>query len=233
LAGIDSFAKLVLHCDGVDASTTFTDSSLSPKTVTANNSAQIDTAQSKFGGASGLFSVGTLDYLSVPNNTDWNLGAIGSGNDWTLDFWIRFNTKTTIMGLICPQASAGGNGWQLYWDTSNLALSSDGSTNTVAWNPSTATWYHVAIVKSGTTITAYIDGSSIGTFPDRGMNNDSQNLYIGVQAQPSAGDLYFDGWLDEIRISKGIARWTANFTPPTSAYSANTSSSKMMLMGIG
>src|SRR3990167_4126243 len=79
--------QLLLHCDGTDASTTFTDSGNTVHTVTANNSAQIDTAQKKFGTASGLFASATSDNLSVPDHADWDFGT----SDFTIDFWFRFN----------------------------------------------------------------------------------------------------------------------------------------------
>jgi hypothetical protein len=222
----DADTKLLLHCDGADASTSFPDSSSAAHTVTANGNAQVDTAQKMFGTGSAFFD-GTGDYLSIPDSTDWNLGASGAGNDWTVDFWVRFADVSTIQGLICPQSAAGGLGWQIYFDgtTKFLTIASDGSSDSQVWNPVVDTWYHVALVKSGTTITGYVNGTSIGTYPDRGMNNDSQALYIGVQAAPSAGDLYLNGYLDEIRIVKGTAVWTSNFTPSDTPYQSSVSNS--------
>lgn len=85
MAFIDTYTKLLLHCDGTDGSTTFSDNGVTGHTVTANGNAQIDTAQSKFGNASGLFD-GTGDYLTIPDHADWNFGT---GN-FTIDAWIRF-----------------------------------------------------------------------------------------------------------------------------------------------
>src|SRR3989338_1134677 len=81
----DSYTKLVLHSNGTDGSTRFTDSATN-KTTTAYGNAQIDTAQSKFCGASGLFD-GTGDYLTLADSDDW---SFGTGN-WTIDCWSRFN----------------------------------------------------------------------------------------------------------------------------------------------
>lgn len=85
--GINSFTKLLLHTDGTDGSTTFTDSSLSPKTISVFGNAQVDTAQSKFGGASALFD-GTGDYLTG-SSADFAFGT----NDFTIDFWMRRGTQ--------------------------------------------------------------------------------------------------------------------------------------------
>ena len=71
--------------------------------MTAVNQAQIDTAQSKFGGASGLFD-GTGDYLSSADSADW---AFGSG-DFTIDFWLRFATVTAQAAFL-SQMDAGGD----------------------------------------------------------------------------------------------------------------------------
>ncbi len=74
VGGLDANTKLLLHCNGVDGSTTFTDSETTPKTVTVQGSAQIDTAQSKFGGASGLFTTqltnAELDYMEYSSDAN-------------------------------------------------------------------------------------------------------------------------------------------------------------------
>jgi hypothetical protein len=81
IGGIDSYTKLMLHCNGADMSTTFTDDSFSARTVTANDNAQINTAQYKFGLASGIFD-GSGDFLSIVNSSDFNFNS----NDFTIDF---------------------------------------------------------------------------------------------------------------------------------------------------
>ena len=84
--GIDSDTVLMLHGNGTDGSTTFTDSSLTtPHTPVAVGNAQIDTAQSKFGGASIYFD-GSGDALTIPNDGDFTFGS----DDLTVDFWVRF-----------------------------------------------------------------------------------------------------------------------------------------------
>lgn len=215
--GNDSFTKLLLHCDGADASTTFADVSVGGAhgnaTVTGN--AQVDTAQSKFGGASLLLD-NTGDYLSYATNADWNFGGAGAG-DFTIDCWIRFNTVAAADALM--SATNGSTGWEIYFGATTLNIwHGAGTEQTLAWTRSTATWYHVAVVRSGSTNTAYVNGTSLGNFAsDRDWNNDGNTLYIGGRSAFGGGDT--DGWMDEIRISKGIARWTSSFTPPTAAYS--------------
>lgn len=234
MAGIDSYTKLMLHMDGSDASTTFTDSSLTPKTVTANGNAQIDTAQSVFGGASGLLD--GSDYLTVPDSDDWHWGS----GDWTIDFRVRFNSESVYDTFLSQWPGGGNYGILLaqYANTNTFYLfaSSDGTAFTicsVTWNPSTATWYHVAIVRTGNVVKFFIDGTQIGTNQTLtgSIFNSTATLNIG---RTEAGDQhYFDGWLDEFRISKGIARWTSNFTPPTEAYSLESTTKSLMLLGVG
>lgn len=84
----DVYTVALLHMNGADASTTFTDES--GKTWTANGNAQIDTAQSVFGGASGLFD-GTGDFISSADSNDWQFDGGSNSNEWTADFRIRFN----------------------------------------------------------------------------------------------------------------------------------------------
>ena len=222
MAGIDSYTKLMLHMDGSDGSTTFTDSSLSPKTVTRYDNAQIDTAQSKFGGASGLFD-GTGDYLTVPDSDDWNFGT----GDFTIDFWVRTITLTLNQNIIGQRTTA---------DTENLwfirILPTTGKLRFIGRygnvdhayietvpGLSINTWYHIAVVRASGTCKIYIDGVNDDTVTSNDASNwpnVSTNLSIGI-----AYNSFFEGlsgWLDEVRISKGIARWTSNFTPPTSAY---------------
>lgn len=223
MPGIDSFAKLVLHCDGADGSTTFTDSSSGGKTVTANGNAQVDTAQSKFGGASCLLD-GTGDYLSVADSADWDFGS----GDFTIDLWFRGAVVTGAYAFVSQWNGTGNQrSWELYYDGSNLNFSwsttgANGFSVARAWSPSTNTWYHLACVRTGSTIKLFVDGTQLGA---DGTNSDTifngtASLLVGADTGGTAD--FLNGWVDEVRVSKGTARWTANFTPPTEAYSAST-----------
>ena len=225
MAGIDANTMLLLHCDGVDASTTFTDSATSPNTCTANGNAQIDTAQSKFDGASGLFD-GAGDYVNVPDAAwmDFGTGA------FTIDFWLRFNSTGGTWNYILNDNNTETR-VSIRW-RSGLGLETHivGVNNTFAWTPSTGVWYHVALVRSGTSVFAFIDGTQIGSTGTSSGNISTTNpIIIGIN--PALDGL--NGWLDEFRISN-VARWTTNFTPETSAYSADSSGPrKLALLGVG
>lgn len=222
--GIDTYTKLMLHMNGTDASTTFTDSSSSARTVTVAGDAQIDTAQSKFGGASGLFD-GTGDWLTVANHADFDI----SSGDWTIDFWMRQADLTARQIIGKSKQSASFDGWYLTSDGSgNLQFYS--GTNTLRITASSAfsatTWAHVALVQSGTTITMYLNGTSVGSWVGNPTEYDSP-LAIGTNLTTGTGR--YSGHLDELRFSKGIARWTANFTPPTAAYLSYDSAPDLLL----
>lgn len=225
MAGNDSFTKLLLHCNGTDGSTSFPDDSGSNHTVTANGNAQVDTAQSKFGGASSLYD-GSNDYLSIPSSSEFNLDTSES---WTIDFWIRLNSSQTNFQNPMHRGLGGApfTGWQMSFDGSGylgLVNNTDSTGGVKATQAlSTDTWYHIAFVhdKTGDTLKIYIDGTednSATASTAITWSNVAQPLYIGSQ-QGFTSTRTIDGWMDEIRISKGVARWTSNFTPPTEEYS--------------
>jgi hypothetical protein len=233
MAGIDGYTKLILHCNGDDESTTFTDSSSAPHTVTPHGTAQIDTAQSQFGGASGLLD-GNSDYLTMVDSDDWYF----STGDFTIDFWIRFNALPSASGwqMVFNQHKDANNKWRIYvynsagtysWHFDHFPNSStkdiDLAQNTTL---STGTWYHIAIIRYGNIWRIFQGGTQLGT--DYNNTNDVHNfvasLTIGRSVETSLN--YVNGWLDEVRISVGIARWTSDFTPPTEEYSAPVTNTK-------
>jgi hypothetical protein len=221
--GWDQYTKLMLHMNGTDGSTTFTDEI--GKMVTAYGNAQIDTAQSKFGGASGLFN-GTGDYLYTPDHDDWYFGT----GDFTIDSCVRFNavpsntwmmfwdqyqdnSNEVFFGLL---DDSGTKYWRFIVRVGGSTIIALSKTATVAPN----TWYHIALVRSGNSWMLFQDGSQLGTtdtdtdaIPDL-----AGNVWIGAYRYDSTTYYSLNGWLDEFRVSKGIARWTSNFTPPTQEY---------------
>mgnify|MGYP001557841740 CR=1 FL=1 len=211
---IDVATVLLLHCDGADGSTTFTDSSPSGKTVTAVGNAQVDTAQSQFGGASCLLD-GTGDYLTLVDSDDWNFG---SGN-FTIDCWIR--SAITTVFAIYGQSTDTNNYHILYWTGTQWRFIMNGVeifaiTDSISIN----TWYHIALVRNGTVFTMYKDGSSVGTGSSGSSYNDFTGVFnVGRDAEGVSNP--FNGHIDEFRVTKGIARWVANFTVPARAYGLN------------
>lgn len=228
MPGIDSYTKLLLHCDGADASTTFTDNGVTGHTVTANGNAQIDTAQKKFGSASGLFD-GTGDYLTIPNHSDF---AFGSGN-FTVDFWVRFNALPSS-GNFATFYGRDVSSHDLQLDINNSAgtykvrfipyISGAKLVVNETWSGlTTGVWYHVAFVRSGNTWGVFIDGTLLPTGSQSGtLDTTTDTISIGRHTSGSPREL--NGWLDEFRVSKGVARWTENFTVPAAPYDNSTNS---------
>lgn len=207
----DTDTSLMLHMNGIDTSTTFTDSStVNPKTATANGDAQIDTSQFKFGGASGLFD-GTGDYLSIPDDNDFDLGT----GDFTVDFWVRFSGALTNKKLY--EHGGGAGGMSIRTDaTPDLMVNLAAGAYTFAWNPSANIWFHVALTRNGTNLRAFIDGVQAGITET--SNDNVTNAAIVTLAADNGGAAAFPGWLEEFRLVKGTAVWTANFTSPSSEY---------------
>ena len=217
-AAADTYAKLLLHCDGADQGTTFTDEA--GKTVSVVASAQLDVDQKVFGTASGLFD-GDSDYLTVPDHADWNFGI---GN-FTIDFWVRFNSVAAGAGF-CGQADDASNFWNFYWNqaTSQLYFNGNDVPSTSAqafyctWAPSADTWYHIAMVRSSTDSFMFIDGVSQNVtyhLPWATMPDLAGLLNVGYAAD---ADEYMNGWIEEFRLSKGKARWTSDFSLPMAAH---------------
>ena len=201
----------LLHCDGANASTTVTDSGVLLSNWTAAGNAQISTAQSKFGGSS-LYFDGTGDYITpTANSSNFAFGA----GDFTIEMWVRPTTITGADRFLYdgrPSATQGayptvyidGGGYLKLYVSSATRITSAGTL-------SVNTWYHVAVCRSGTSTKIFVDGTQVGsTWTDT-------TVYLDAASRPIVGES-FDGHLDEIRISKGVARYTSGFTPPTAPH---------------
>ena len=222
--GNDSYTKSLLHMNGNDGSTTFTDNAAGGShTWTAYGNAQLDTAQSKFGGVSGLFD-GSGDYIDTPDSNDWDFGA---GN-FTVDGWVRLNTKKDcyIAGQDNSLGSTAATSWFIWLNSTGKISAGFVCNDGVTWRTciggtdlGTRNWAHIALVGDGNNLDLYINGVKDATTVDvtgKTVNNSVNKLAIGRLGEYNG--YYFDGWIDEFRISKGIARWTSDFTPPTQKY---------------
>lgn len=207
-----NYTGLLLHMDGTNGSSTFTDSSQNGATVTRVDAAQISTAQSKFGGASGLFD-GDGDYLDLTN-----AGVkLGSGS-FTVEFWVRFSLTSGDQVLITTNTIGSADSWRLVWKgaTSRFQWIYGASNTTVSYNDTltTNTWYHLAVVRNSTTLRVYRDGTQLGSDATVSTDFTATRIYMGGGL--TLGDL--NGYMDELRISNGKARYTSSFTPATSAF---------------
>ncbi|MBZ9926790.1 LamG domain-containing protein [Mesorhizobium sp. BR1-1-4] len=206
-----NFASVVvlLHGDGANGSTTITDSSPSPKTFTANGTAQISTAQSLFSsGGSIRLTNGTTDYISAAANA-----AFALPGDFTIEFAVRFNTApATDRNIFHTNINSG---WAIYQTTTagswQFAKAGVSSELAFSWSPTTAVWYRLACSRTSNVLKIFIDGSQVAS----GASSTSflqSGLWFGRDLALSR---YIDCWVEEIRITKGVGRYSANYTPRT------------------
>lgn len=217
-----SFVNVVLlaHMNGVDASPSFIDSSASAKTITANGNAKLSTAAAKFGSACGLFD-GVGDYLSVPNHADFDFG---SGN-FTIEGWVRRQALPDVVFGLVSKRSSTANFAPFNLEMKNTgALTAQVSTTGSSWVTISGSigmplnvYPHIALVRDGVTLRLFVDGVPDGTAAVSGaLMTNADPLIIG--AASSAAEFGFDGRLDEFRITKGVARYTSAFTPPSAPF---------------
>ena len=226
-SGETNFNKvsLLLPFDGSDTATSTSDESDNSHTITFAGTAQLDTAQKKFGTASLLLD-GDSDYIQVADHDSFDFDA----ENFTVECWIRFAAlgNNTIFSHWANGTASSMSYYLTYFNGSGILrlghyLSGNADTS-YSWSPSTGTWYHIALERSGTTIKVYIDGTSvISVAASTTALRDSEDPFrVGVFNDASTGsptlDWYFNGHIDDLRITKGLARYGTNFTPPTSAH---------------
>ena len=213
---IDSHTILLLHFDGINGSTVVTDET--GKTLAAIGGAYQAGDEKKFGIASGSFN-GQSDYLTVINSADFDFGS----EDFTVDGWFYFNVNDAgYQFMVDRRGTNDGTGWIFYLESNNQLSFLSASASDTGWDnvalystgvvPATGVWMHLAVVRNGDVFTMYQNGIAIksGTFTGA-IGAQTRDLSIGSgHASPGS----FNGYMDELRISKGIARWTADFTPP-------------------
>lgn len=187
--------------------------------------ARVSTAASKYGTGSILFS-GAGAALFTRTNPAL---AFESGN-FTVEFWVRFTSIANRQDLIwwVPDNDSlrGGISWRLSGDALIYYDASVGGAINTAWLPTVDTWYHIALSRSGSSTRLFIDGVAGTTYSTIRPYVASYRVYIG---KDSASDTYpFTGYMDDIRITKGVARYTSNFTPPTASFSVIAPATKTM-----
>lgn len=216
-----SDVSLLLHMDGSNGSTTFTDSSKNVFAVTVSGNSKISTAQSKFGGASALFD-GSGDYLSIPYNSAFNF----AGGDFTIELWAYLTSVPTDPVFFLHRPSVAARGILFSASTNRAVYCLAGDSNTSGWevNFSSANgvfalnnWHNFALSRSGSTWRIFVDGTIVATATWNGVIDDSSGTII-LGANDSGTSNFINGYIDELRITKGIARWNADFTPPAEPF---------------
>ena len=178
--------------------------------------AQISTAQSKFGGGSLAFD-GTGDYLTTYGTPQFAFGA----GDFTIECWVYFNSLTQYDCIIDFRPSGTNGAYPcIFVDTSNTLVYYVGGANRITSSAvSTGQWYHLAVSRTGTSTKMFLNGVQTGsTYTDSNSYLVGNPLTIGGLGYNSPGTYALDGYIDDLRITKGYARYTANFTPPAAPF---------------
>lgn len=203
--------SLLLHMDGSNGSSTFTDVSKNALTVTVNGTCTITDSYGKFGQSFGNVSA-TTSFLSVPA-TDLGFGT----GDFTVECWYMRTaaTFTNNIGVVFwqPQTHSSGSG------RINIYVLSDGrfvcavfgaelaASTALTWNLNQ--WYHLAVTRSGGAfLRLFRDGAIVGSNSNRTNNFPSDTTYRIELRNPNH-------YIDEFRVTKGVSRYTSAFTPPT------------------
>jgi len=215
---VDSYTKLLLHMDG--------DASASQHVVDTIGDPALYTSTTPSGMLGSMYFDGTGDYIDVPVNNDWIFGT----GDFTIDYWV-YPEKHGVYYV----GWYDGSVWFSYSSLSVIGyIPSTGKQNFRVGGPddelvSTTTmplsaWTHVAISRSDTTFRLFINGTIEDSFTSSAsVNNPNCALMLGkFDIASFVPTEFLQGYISEMRISKGIARWTSNFTPPSAPYTTDS-----------
>jgi hypothetical protein len=190
-------------------------------------------------GGSGYFD-GTGDYLSIADNAAFDLAA----SDFTVETWVNFSSIPSPSGASIFVAQWDGSGvtdlgWFFYLFNSAgtyqlfLSYSTNGSNQTnllvnLAAAPAIGSWNHVAFVRSGNNFLVFWNGTQVGTTQTLSATIFNSSRVISIAQLPTGFAYNLTGYLSNLRIVKGTAVYTANFTPPTTPLTAITNTSLLL-----
>lgn len=179
--------------------------------VTLTGNASRSAAQSKFGGYSAYLD-GTGDYITVPSGSDF---AFGTG-DFTVEFWFMQTVAGNPFLIDCrPTSSTNGAYVTTYINAGTVVFFTNSAARITSSAITTGAWYHVAVCRSGTSTRLFLNGTQTGSTYTDSNNYIASPVNIGASGN---GLFPLTGYFDDIRITKGVARYTANFTPPTDPF---------------
>ena len=208
----DKYTKFLMHGNSDRSGFTLTD-----KTV-------ITPEQKIIGLYSAKLASSDQSYLMWSDSDDWYLGT----DNWTIEGWYRFSA--TGNHAMWGQVLSDDSRYQLHVKGGDINFYVRTGSTTVdykhTWSYSIDTWYHLAVIRNGTSLLLFIDGdlktwTSI-TYPitTKSIGNVSAPFRIGY-TRASGGSLWMNGFVDGFRFSKGVVRWTSNFTPETERYDSD------------
>ena len=202
--------SLLCHFDTINSAGRFIDNSRNNFVITSSGNVGLSTSQYKFGGSSGLFD-GTADYLTTKSDSSFGFGT----GDYTIEAWVYPTSIRNGENLIYATDVTGGtsfgfNQTQVYIGARGVAYDLQ-VTYTVVAN----VWTHLAATRQSGTVRIFANGSLIssGTV----TRNCPQGPGV-IGDYPTLTGNGLTGYIDELRVTKGVARYTANFTPPNAPF---------------
>lgn len=177
--------------------------------------AKISTAVKKYNSGSMLFD-GTGDYLTIASSP---LLAFGTGN-FTIEMWVYFNSISGGCALYDARDSGNSLGVLIGIDGANNGpyFHVSGGTRIAGTALSNATWYHIAVARASGSTKLFVNGTQAGSTYTDGNNYIAGIPTIGNNSSGGGGTNYLNGYIDDLRITKGVARYTTTFTAPTAAF---------------
>ena len=220
-AGDPNFSSvaLLMHMEGSGA--TFTDSSSAGRSITAFGSATQSTAQSRFGSKSWLSVGSSGSYLSFGSGSTLTMGT----GDFTIEMWLRLNSYAAA-GLweSTPIGGSGArfNGFIWYLVSGGAVYVFHNGSNIMSTSSAIiplSQWSHVALSRASGTTRMYVDGSQVASTTSS-YNDTAAGGTIGAFCDGSSNNI--DGYIDEVRVTRGLARYSAStLTVPTAAFLDN------------
>jgi hypothetical protein len=178
------------------------------KILASNGNAVASSEQSNFYGGSFKFD-GTTDFLSTGGSTDY----VVNGIDWTVEFFL-YADSTSGVNILIENTSNGGGGWSVQLNSGNIQVYLSSGVALLSTAVEANKWYHIALVRSSSTTSLYIDGISRATTSVDAGSTASDGLTIGARAN---GDYSLDGYIQDVRLYKGVAKYTSNFVVASSS----------------
>jgi hypothetical protein len=208
--------SLLLPMTGPNNSTNIVDDSKHNHNVGLVGNVKIVSSESWFGNGSVVFD-GTNDNLVINNNSVFDL----TNQDWTIEAWIRpTGNWSKYNNIITKRGNGGSEGtecdFQLYLGINSGVLGFYNESVGVkesSVTPLANIWNHVAAVRNGSTITLYLNGISVLSFVANALYNTNRKVYVGGWPAANNGSDYFYGNMNDVRVTKGVARYTSNFDP--------------------
>jgi len=197
----------------------FIEAGIIDKSQTASNgiltgNTQSSTTQTKYLSSSMYFD-GSGDYIEVSHDPVFNLTK-----DFTIECWAYFNSLSSNRVMIEKYDNTNSASWELYWRSTGSSISFYADATPLLQDPSTSTvttgqWYHIAVSRTGSTVKLFIDGTEVDSATSSTAFTATVPMQIGRQRVNNTAQ--FNGYLSDVRITNGLGRYTANFTPPTAA----------------